>query len=49
MGLKLLIANTTYRLNVRKALSDTTEEQLKITYEECLREINRRNKRKKKK
>ena len=44
MGLKKIINDTQFRMNVRKALSDSTAEQVKITLEECKRYFERKDK-----
>ena len=46
LGLKKQIEITKYRMKLRKALSNETDECLKITLEEVKKEIERRNKRK---
>lgn len=48
LGLKKQVHITMYRMKLRKALSNETDECLAITLEEVRKEINRRNERKKK-
>lgn len=42
MGFKKNLQETAYRLKVRKALSNESNEILKITYEECRRMCEKR-------
>lgn len=42
--LKKTINDTVFRLRVRKALSDSTPEQVKITLEECKRYFEKKGK-----
>lgn len=44
MGLKKIVADTSYRLRVRSALNNSTKEQVKITLEECKRYFERKGK-----
>lgn len=45
-GIKKLISETAYRLKFRKEIQNSTDELLRITYDEVKKEIERRNKRK---
>lgn len=42
MGLRKTIMETNYRLKLRKGLGNETNECIKITYEEVVREMKRR-------
>lgn len=44
MALLKTIKDTNFRLNVRKALSNSTDEQVKITLEECKKYFERKKK-----
>lgn len=44
MGIKKTLVETKYRMKIRNTLSNATEEEIRITKEECIREQNRRNK-----
>lgn len=44
MALKKKMNDTIFRLKVRKALSDSTAEQVKITMEECKRYFEKKGK-----
>ena len=46
LGLKKGLTEMRYRLKLRNALTNETDECLKITLEEVKKEINRRNKKK---
>ena len=43
-NLKRQMVETNYRLKIRSTLQKATIEEIKITKEECIREIERRNK-----
>ena len=45
-NLKRQMVETNYRLRIRSTLQKATIEEIKITKEECVREIDKRNKKK---
>lgn len=44
MGIKKTLIETKYRMTIRNTLSNATDEEIRITKEECIKEQNRRTK-----